>query len=485
MNSALLKTQFLLLLIGAAAALAAGFNDAGTTAAKSSARDFQFFVADSTAFEELGEALFSDNRFSSPDGKSSGLPKDEYSQFRLSCKSCHMVDEELSSLGMRGYTDFAGRSPVPYRKGDADPHPRTHRRTQQMINIAGENISSAPSYHWDGEFSAGNEHSSLLKLIDATFVSRNMGWRKGEEQKANSLRLKYILEEAPSSSAAGSEKEDPSYIERYCLSFGLSRDEFFRLSGGEILTMGTEAIAYYIEKINSDIESPFDLFLQENGVPNPKTADEDIIRKLLKSKDLKFINKTIPVVNSEIITSRKVRFGKTELAGLRLFMNANRTNCSGCHTPPSFTDNRFHNIGVSETDYFDVHRKFPGDVLDMKKIQKEIETLGLDSLKMLYQVYPSAKSPQSMDLGRMLFSKSSRDIASFRTPGLRNLKYCNPYTHSGRAETITEAIMQHIMVSGKKDIFQFTSAELPEISLSTEEIKALEAFLNSLNDHYE
>jgi hypothetical protein len=244
-------------------------------------KPYRLHIADSTAFEELGEALFSDSRFSSPEGRLSGNKKDMFSQFRVSCKSCHMVDEKLEEKGMRGYTDFSKRTRVPYRTGDNSPYQFTHRRTQQLINIAGDNISASTVYHWDGEFNTGSEHSSLVKLIEKTFISRNMGWRSGEEEKANALRLMFILQSEGIAGGKGKE-EKPSYIEQYRKSLGLTRNDFFNLSGDEILSICNEAIALYIENIKTVIEIPFDLFLIENSISNPREADEKVLNVFLK-----------------------------------------------------------------------------------------------------------------------------------------------------------------------------------------------------------
>jgi cytochrome c peroxidase len=458
-----------------------------TNPVEGSSGNYTINIADSTAFEELGEALFSDIRFSSPEGKLSGSKKDQFSRFQVSCKSCHLVDEQLKEKGMRGYTDFQKRTPVPFRAGDKEPYQFTHRRTQQMINIAGDNISASPVYHWDGEFNAGNEHVSLIKLIEKTFTSRNMGWRSGEAVTANTLRLRFILESEGIIAGGEGEGEEKklSYIEQYCNSLGMTKQQFFSLSGEEILYIANEAIAFYIENIRSDTESPFDLFLIENGIADPLKSGETVLNDLLLRNDLKFIDKTIPVLNSEVTTSRKVKFGSRELKGLKLFMNKEKTNCSSCHTPPAFTNNKFYNIGVSEYDYKDVHRKMPGNFYTGEEIQKNILVKDINELKNSYQVYPNRENPMAIDLGHGLFEKTKTNFGAFRTPSLRNLKYCDPYLHSGRAETIYSAITHHIKASQNKYQLEFLSAELIQLNLSRVDIDALTAFVNSLNDHYE
>jgi cytochrome c peroxidase len=442
-----------------------------------------YSIVDSAAFEELGELLFSDARFSSPDGKLSGYDKDKFSQFRISCKSCHMVDEKLKEKGMRGYTDFERRSPVPYRDGDKELKLFTNRRTQQLINTTGRGLGAASMYHWDGEFNEKNEHASLVKLIETTFISRNMGWRPGEENKANLLRLKTILD-LDGFSAGENNSERISYFEMYCKSLGLTKTEFFELGEETILNICNEAIAFYIENIKSDIKSAYDFFLLENGI-SPETADENQVNEILKSSDLKYINKYVAVENSSVITKRKVKFGKKELRGLEIFMNKEKSNCSFCHKPPSFTDNKFHNIGVSEFDYKQIHGVYPEMYIDDKAISLTLNTQPPEKLKEIFQVYPKKENISFIDLGRGLFNGSETDYCAFRTPTIRNLKYCNPYFHSGRAQTIEEAITHHYRAAQQRLKIKHLSPNLRDSELTKDEISSLAAFIASLNDHYE
>ena len=128
-----------------------------------------------------------------------------------------------------------------------------------MINISGTGIASSPIYHWDGEFQTGNEHEALLTLIKTTFVSRNMGWREGEEETANAIEFQVylLLEEEKAASNTGEQKDEskgeepkPTYIEYYFKSFGLTREEFFfKYCSGKILYLCNEAIALYIENM--------------------------------------------------------------------------------------------------------------------------------------------------------------------------------------------------------------------------------------------
>ncbi len=210
------------------------------------------------------------------------------------------------------------------------------------------------------------------------------------------------------------------------------------------------------------------------------------MEEFLSKKEFNFVNKTVPVLNSEITSSRKVKFGKKELLGLKLFMNKERTNCSSCHTPPSFTDNNFYNIGVSEFDYKDVHGNFPGDFYSVENLKKVLSSGDKKLAAEKFQKYPVTTAVGDIDLGRALFSEDTAgNIGAFRTPSLRNLKYSAPYLHSGRCETLSDAVLFHIEAATSGRDLKFVSEKLKGIRLSDEEIEALTAFIYSLNDHYE
>jgi cytochrome c peroxidase len=385
---------------------------------------------------------------------------------------------------MRGYTDFTLRSPVPYRDGDSQPLQFTHRRTQQLINAAGNGFGAFSSYHSDGEFTGKSEHENLIKLINTTFVSRNMGWRPGEEELAASLRLRFILED--NIPAGSRENTNPSYIEQFCRSYGMEKREFLQLDGNKILELSAEAVAYYIEQIRSDIDSPFDRFLEANDIADHKIADENTLRSLLQKKSYVFIDTVVPV-ESEIIADRKIKFGKNELEGLRIFMDRQKANCVSCHTPPEFTDKRFHNIGVSEFDYMDIHGVLPGNFYNKENLIKTLQGfIDINELQSRYQVYPKLTSKESIDLGHALFtSKPEENISAFRTPTLRNLQYCDPYLHSGRAGTVKKAVEFHYLAASFRNNLPYLSKELPDAKLTPRELELLVMFLKTLNDHYE
>lgn len=91
--------------------------------------------------------------------------------------------------------------------------------------------------------------------------------------------------------------------------------------------------------------------------------------------------------------------------GRKLFFG--KANCSACHSGPNFTDNGFHNIGVS----WDVEKK---------------------------------------DEGRFAISGLEGDTGSFKTPTLREIARTAPYMHDGSMATL-EAVIDHYAKGGVKN----------------------------------
>lgn len=135
-----------------------------------------------------------------------------------------------------------------------------------------------------------------------------------------------------------------------------------------------------------------------------------------------------------------------ELAGLHLFRTTAR--CINCHHGPLMTDDKFHNIGLSN-----YGRKFE-------------------------------------DLGRYLLTDDPKDIGAFRTPSLRNIAATAPYMHNGMF-TLEELLTLYNagMPSPKPrknqvddPLFPKTSPILKILHLNEQDFVDLTAFLKALSE---
>lgn len=115
----------------------------------------------------------------------------------------------------------------------------------------------------------------------------------------------------------------------------------------------------------------------------------------------------------------------------------NKLGCSACHTPPLFTDVRYHNVGVG---------------------------------------YMGAESP---DPGRAAITKNEAETGAFKTPGLRNVTLTAPYFHDGSAATLDEAV-DFMLSGGYREGNKHIDPALKPVKLTVDERAQLMAFLQAL-----
>jgi cytochrome c peroxidase len=121
--------------------------------------------------------------------------------------------------------------------------------------------------------------------------------------------------------------------------------------------------------------------------------------------------------------------------GFEVFTNPGKGNCAVCHRPPNFTDNGFHNIGLSSF---------------------------------------GQKKP---DLGRHTQVPVEMTKGAFKTPPLRNVAQTAPYFHDGSAKTLMD-VVNHYETGGvvKTNI----SPNMIKPNLTKRDKKDLVAFLEAL-----
>jgi len=138
----------------------------------------------------------------------------------------------------------------------------------------------------------------------------------------------------------------------------------------------------------------------------------------------------------KVIRQEGEAFTATEQKGYTLFQQ----KCAGCHKEPLFTDNSFRNNGIA---------------------------IGLNN-----------------DIGRAEITLNDTDTYKFKVPSLRNLSYTAPYMHDGRFITL-DAVLEHyaenVQATPNLDPLLQQNNQ-PGISITTEELSQLIAFLRTLDD---
>ena len=202
---------------------------------------------------------------------------------------------------------------------------------------------------------------------------------------------------------------------------------FQQIFGGEI-TMGNieKAIAAY-ERTQVAFDTPFDRFM--NGDQNAISASAQ--------------------------------------RGWSLFNGQGR--CMTCHgwnpTQPLFSDNRFHNIGVSahKSDFVPLAGKALVLIAQGGGGLQQLDTLAIQT--------------DMSGLGRFLVTKQPHDIGAFRTMGLRNLLVTEPYFHDGSQQTLWD-VLDHYNKGGVQN--PYLDGGLLPLGLTESQEDDLVAFMAAL-----
>lgn len=464
----------------------------------------------------------------------------------INCRACHLVDEQegVPDGGNRTYTDFTRRSPVPARD-DGNIH--TPRNSPPLVNAFRVKRREL-LLHFDGEF------ATVQDLVKSTLTGRNFGWRLQEQQQALAHIAHIIRNDEGSGELAQQfggaypvvfKRTDPCVPSEFRLPVRF-RMAVTTASDMEILEAVAKLIEAYLRSLvfPQDTEgtfngSPYDVFLRKNDLPRaPAAGEADIdygrrLRKLLDDLTTPhFVSDDDGTFNTH---QQAFIFGPLELRGLKIFLRepdvvplppeviAQGTigNCIACHSPPNFTDFRFHNTGASQEEYDAIHGsgafaalsipdlrtrrhghnaylpptpqhpKAQGPFRDSPAADKPGHTdLGL------WNVYANADFPKPQGRIQQLLCEHNasclprhllpKAIALFKTPGLRDLGHSAPYFRTGRQETIEAVVGFYTGISAllRAGWLRNGAPQLAGMALVTGDMAPLSAFLKALNEDY-
>jgi cytochrome c peroxidase len=239
-----------------------------------------------------------------------------------------------------------------------------------------------------------------------------------EQQAAMPITNPFEMGSASIADAVSRIASDKDYQTRFTQAFGRTVNEQDMLS----------AIAAY-ERSLASFDSPFDHFI---------AGEADAISDSAKS-------------------------------GWELFNT--KARCHLCHALTDnqrdttlFIDNDFHNIGIGILR----HHVAP-------LAQRAERELAQGDLRKVDAV---AISSDLSVLGRFLVTRKEDDIASFKTPGLRNVLVTAPYFHDGSMETLWDAMDHYNKGDGIAD--PWLDKDMQPLALTEPEIDDVVAFLASL-----
>ncbi len=147
----------------------------------------------------------------------------------------------------------------------------------------------------------------------------------------------------------------------------------------------------------------------------------------------------------DFLAGRKNALSEPALRGLHLFRT--KARCMNCHHGPLFSDNSFHNIGLT---YY----------------KRENE-----------------------DLGRYLFTQRAEDVGRFKTPSLRDVIRTRPWMHNGLFDNIEGIINMYSAgmpqpkpkpEQAMDSLFPKTDPLIRKLDLTKQEKEDIIAFLNAI-----
>ena len=148
-----------------------------------------------------------------------------------------------------------------------------------------------------------------------------------------------------------------------------------------------------------------------------------------------------------------------------------KARCNKCHAlteqkrdPTYFMDQDFHNIGIGIIRH--------NVVAEACKAEKEINSGNV------IDVDQAAIQSDMSVLGRFLVTKKEADIASFKTPDLRNVLITAPYFHDGSQATLWDVMDHYNKGDGIHN--PYLDQDMQPLALSEPEIDDLVALLASL-----
>ena len=148
-----------------------------------------------------------------------------------------------------------------------------------------------------------------------------------------------------------------------------------------------------------------------------------------------------------------------------------RGRCNKCHAltedkrdVTNFTDNDFHNIGIGIIRH---------NVVALARQAEQLINSGDKAA-----IDRAAIQTDMSSLGRFLITKREPDIASFKTPDVRNVLVTGPYFHDGSQETLWDVIDHYNKGAGLQN--PYLDQDIQPLALTEGDIDDLVAFLASL-----
>lgn len=468
----------------------------------------------------------------------------------MSCRGCHLhrEGEGFANGGIRTFSDYARRSPLPLRE---DGLTTTVRNARSLVSATKGN---APHLlHYDGEFTTAAE------LVCATIVGRNFGWLRYEWSAAKAHVARVIREDDGTGSVAQATggwpyaallRADPTVPAPLVLPPAFRIDPIVA-SDDAVLDAVAALIQAFLETLDYGRDesgelsrAPYDAFLARNGLPrgpDPGESGLEYSRRLRASVNALTNPEFIPEHGGPFQgSSMDLAFGPTHLEGLKIFLAEPSSsppspaqiaqggigNCIACHSGPLFTDSRAHNIGITQVEYDGVFGA--GAFVALPIPDLATRAASPDLYLPASQAHPAAQgifrhateagNALSADLGIWnIFANPDfpapqtgltalveavyglvpgsmtpgellpLTIGLFKTPGLRSPSHAGPYFHNGSIDFLEEVSTHYetFAEEARAGLARNADPKILDVALIDSDVPPLAAFMRSLNEDFQ
>jgi cytochrome c peroxidase len=176
----------------------------------------------------------------------------------------------------------------------------------------------------------------------------------------------------------------------------------FQFWDGRAATLEEQALGPILNPVEMGMASAEAVAAKINGIAGYKEQFQKVFGEPASAEDvaraIAAFERTLLAAEAPYDRFRagdKVALSDSAQRGLKLFFG--KAHCAACHVGPNFTDNAFHNIGIS-----------------MKG--------------------------QNPDQGRQAVSKLLGDRGTFKTPSLRDVSRTGPYMHDGSLNSLEDVV---------------------------------------------
>ena len=461
----------------------------------------------------------------------------------INCRSCHFVTEfqGVPNAGNRTYADFTTRSGLPLNQNGFDTTPRN---SMQMVGTFAPH--SGPQFlHFDGEFATGidlvvgtitgrnfgwqpTEYTTAVAHI-AAVIRGDDGSDQLAADRSDGLSYGVLFKGT-----------DPRITSDLLLPAS-QRIDVTTATDAQIVNEVALCMAQYFEDLSFKKDnsgrydtSPYDLFLNANHLPLAPLVGETNLAysQRLYSQVVALSNPTYitPADGTYAYHAFPFQFGALELQGLKIFLKAAASgsgtdqhagNCAACHTPPDFSDFAFHNTGVAQDEYDGVHSAGAFGALHVPGLAERTAAYdqylprnpthpnATEAMRRpasanlnyadlgLWNIYQNADYPNPQANLKSFVCGAGQDctidgglastIAEFKTPLLRDLVDSAPYFHNGSRAQLGDVVNFYINSSAlaKAGSLRNAPSQFANMSLSSDDVQALVAFLMSITEDYD